>query len=150
MPDHPPLWQQLAMRPILSALALGGRLGMASTLVGAISRQMQRPWLKRRAFAGYQPTAHDVFVCTYAKSGTNWAMQIAQQIACYGAAESAHIHDLVAWPDAQLPLSIVDLRDPRPRRQAPTGLRVIKTHLESRHVPYQPAAKYLVVSASAP
>ena len=34
----------------------------------------------------YVPTEHDVFVCSYFKSGTNWTMQIATQIAYRGRA----------------------------------------------------------------
>ena len=47
----------------------------------------------------YVPTANDVLICSYFKSGTNWTMQIAVQIAHRGRAEFEHIHDLVAWPD---------------------------------------------------
>src|SRR5215471_4515279 len=46
-------------------------------------------------FPNYEPGEHDVLVCAYFKSGTNWTMQIATQIAYRGAAEFEHIHDLV-------------------------------------------------------
>jgi hypothetical protein len=54
------------------------------------------------------PTASDVIVATYAKRGTNWALQIAPQIAYYGEAEYDFIHDLVAWPDAPVAPKIVN------------------------------------------
>jgi hypothetical protein len=94
----------------------------------------------------YVPTEHDVFICSYFKSGTNWTMQIATQIAYRGRAAFEHIHELVPWPDIPdkagfaLPMS-----DDRPRAACPTGLRVIKTHLALGPVPYSPAARYVCV-----
>jgi hypothetical protein len=100
--------------------------------------------VKRRAFAGYEATEQDVFVATFGKSGTNWMMQIAQQIAYRGAAEFAHIHDMVPWPDAPEPRCVA-LDDMTARDGSPTGLRVIKTHLETHYVPYDEKAVYLTV-----
>lgn len=94
----------------------------------------------------YVPTAADVLVCSYYKSGTNWTMQIAVQIAYRGRAEFEHIHDLVPWPDITARARYaVPLDDDAARRSAPTGLRVIKTHLALDALPYSPAARYLWV-----
>lgn len=112
--------------------------------VAVLAKMMGSPRRKRRAFVGYTPTLHDVFVCTYAKSGTNWAMQIALQIAHGGRGEFGHVHDLVPWPEGP-PFGTARLNDPDAYRAAPTGLRVIKTHAERPFVPYRPEAKYLVV-----
>jgi hypothetical protein len=108
------------------------------------NRAMRTTKQKQAAFAGYTPTKHDVFVCTYAKSGTYWTMQIALQIAHYGEAEFEHVHDVIPWPDVFMPTAVT-LEDKRPQEESPTGLRVIKTHLESEFVPYHPDAKYIVV-----
>jgi Sulfotransferase domain len=94
----------------------------------------------------FEPSAQDVLVCSYFKSGTNWTMQIAVQIAHRGRAEFDHVHDLVPWPDMPdrmgyaVPLDVAE-----PRRSAPTGLRIIKTHLALDDVPYSPAARYICV-----
>jgi hypothetical protein len=40
----------------------------------------------------FAPAAHDVLVCSYYKSGTNWTMQMAVQIAHRGRGEFEHIH----------------------------------------------------------
>jgi hypothetical protein len=94
----------------------------------------------------YRPTRHDVFVCSYFKSGTNWTMQMAVQVAHRGRAEFEHIHDLVAWPDMTPRAGFaVPLDDEGPQRAAPTGLRVIKTHLRLDPVPYSPEARYICV-----
>ena len=93
----------------------------------------------------YEPTAHDVLVCTYYKSGTNWAMQIAYQISMRGAGEYGNIHDVVAWPDEPLRGYSVTLDDPGPLAASPTDLRIIKSHLNFEHVPYSEEAKYICV-----
>ncbi len=146
-----PLLQQITERImsaflfcVFSLIWIGLKLGFKRQVLNFAAKQMQSERLKRRAFQDYQPTARDVFVCTYAKSGTNWMMQIAYQIAHRGRGDYTHIHHVVPWPDAPSP-KIVKLSDERTYRDAPTGLRVIKTHLESRYVPYSPQAKYIVV-----
>jgi hypothetical protein len=129
---------------VFSMVWIGSKLGFKRQVLALATKQMQGERLKRRAFQDYQPTRHDVFVCTYAKSGTNWMMQIAYQIAHRGRGEYTHIHHVVPWPEAPMP-RIVKLSDEHTYRAAPTGLRVIKTHLESPYVPYSPEAKYIVV-----
>ncbi|MFT5681165.1 MAG: hypothetical protein ACI8RZ_002071 [Myxococcota bacterium] len=98
----------------------------------------------RRCFSGFTPTGRDIFVATHMKSGTNWMMQMAAQIAHRGAADFEHIHDLVPWPDTP-DSSCVGLDDPRSWEGAPTGLRVIKTHANVGEVPRSEAARYIVV-----
>lgn len=118
-------------------------LGQSRRAMAFLGRGMQSPRLKAGAFKGYQPDARDVLICTYSKSGTNWAMQIAYQIATRGQGLFGHIHDVVPWPEAPIG-TIVNLRD-QATYQAPTGMRVIKTHIESRYVPYSPQARYIIV-----
>jgi hypothetical protein len=94
----------------------------------------------------YAPKAHDVLVCSYYKSGTNWTMQIAVQIAHRGRGEFEHIHDLVPWPDMTMRAGVaIPLDDDAPQRSAPTGLRVIKTHVALDALPYSQAARYICV-----
>jgi hypothetical protein len=102
----------------------------------------------KSVFSDYEPTAHDVFVSTFAKSGTNWMMQIAYQIAFRGAGEYANIHDAVPWPDMDRRRGrrmAIALDDPLVQQLSPTGLRIIKTHLSADHVPYSEQARYVVV-----
>ncbi|MCK5923690.1 MAG: sulfotransferase domain-containing protein, partial [Methylococcales bacterium] len=99
--------------------------------------------IKTRAFKGYTPSAHDVFVCTYSKSGTYWMLQIVSQIASKGSAEFDHIHDIVPWPESPF-FGIVSLKA-QTWQSAPTQLRAIKSHAEAPFIPYNTAAKYLVV-----
>lgn len=120
------------------------RVGFAERIIDNIAQQVNDPAHQQSIFGDYVPTKHDVFLPIYAKSGTNWMLQIAQQIAYYGEAEFAHIHDLVSWPDFPLPTS-VPFTDPTPQQKAPTGLRVIKSHLASEYVPYSADATYILV-----
>jgi hypothetical protein len=99
-----------------------------------------------RRFGDYVPRAGDVLVCSYFKSGTNWTLQMAVQIAHRGRAEYAHLHDLVPWPEMPARARYaVPIEDETARREAPTGLRVIKTHLALGSVPYTNAARYICV-----
>ncbi|MEM7132389.1 MAG: sulfotransferase domain-containing protein [Chloroflexota bacterium] len=99
--------------------------------------------IKRRSFQGYTPTEHDVFVCTFSKSGTYWMMQVVTQIAGKGQAEFEHIHDIVPWPENPQP-QLVPLSVPT-WKESPTQMRAVKTHVEAEFVPYSEAAKYVVV-----
>ena len=140
-------WKQqllanIALLPARTISIIARKLGQSEKLVHRTTSHRQLPQQKRKAFASYQPTAHDVFVCTYSKSGTNWTMQIAHQIAHYGEAEFDNIYDLIPWPEARMPGNLAKLDT---RQQTPTGLRVIKTHLESEYVPYNSDTKYIVV-----
>jgi hypothetical protein len=123
--------------PIVKVLELSGRWPRL------MSRAMARMMTGARK---YQPAAHDVLVCSYFKTGTNWTMQIAAQIAHRGNAEFEHIHDIVPWlelPDRNS--FAVSLDDEGWRTGAPTGLRVIKTHLAFDDLVYSPDAKYIWV-----
>ncbi len=130
----------IAAAVMRAARGLGLALPAIRTLIGHANSDAR----KARVFARYVPTAHDVFVTTYSKSGTNWAMQMAVQIAWRGEAEFEHIHDLVAWPEAHF-AGIAPLHDPGPRERCPTGKRAIKTAMDAAFVPYQEDATYLTV-----
>jgi hypothetical protein len=99
-----------------------------------------------QSFGAYRPTSSDVIVASGFKSGTNWTMQIAVQVAHRGLADFGHIHDVVPWPE--LPRSArfaVPAEDDAARRNSLTGLRVIKTHLPLGNVPYVAWARYICV-----
>jgi len=123
---------------------VGKRIGLSKQVLRLSMRRMRSQAVKEKAFADYQPTEHDVFVTTFAKSGTNWMMQIAQQISHRGEAEFPHIHAVAAWPDAP-GLGPIPLLDTSPIDASPTGLRIIKTHLETQFVPYDEKSTYLTV-----
>jgi len=126
-------------------LMMARRLGFGRQALNFIITKIASKDRKPKVFAGYEPAAHDVFVTCFSKSGTNWALQLTEQIAHRGEAEFRHIHDVAPWPDGDFP-GIIPLDDPGPRNRAPTGLRSIKTALEAEYVPYDPRAKYLCIA----
>jgi len=97
---------------------------------------------KSNAFKDYIPTKNDIIVACLNRSGTNWMMQIALQIAHLGQADYDYIYDIIAWPEF-LPGTSIKLTETPP--PSPTGLRVIKTHLPAQSVPVNDAAKYITV-----
>jgi hypothetical protein len=139
----PPRWLPYVFTPLFWALVVPYSKLFPRHFPGWVSRAMTR-MLGR--FPAYEPAASDVFVCSYFKSGTNWTMQIAVQIAHRGRADFEHIHDLVPWPEmSDRSRFAIPLADERPRAACPTGLRVIKTHLALGAVPYSSAARYICV-----
>ncbi|MEM7152580.1 MAG: sulfotransferase domain-containing protein [Myxococcota bacterium] len=129
---------------IAAVMRLARAFGCASWLIRRVLGKAATDEAGAKVFARYEPTEHDVFIATYSKSGTNWAMQMAQQISHYGEAEFDHIHERVAWPEAHFS-GVVALDDPGPQRDSPTGKRLIKTALRQPLVPYSEDATYLTV-----
>jgi hypothetical protein len=86
-------------------------------------------------------------VATYAKSGTNWMMQIAHQLAFHGKGEFDHIHCVVPWPDAPPNLGkyAIPVEDPSVWMASPEQKRVIKTHFSWDLIPYSDKARYIIV-----
>ena len=82
-------------------------------------------------FTSYAPTARDVVVVTYPKSGTNLALQTLHQIARRGAGEFAHIHDVCPWPEG-LAIGTATLG----RDDGGGAFRAIKTHLPIDELPF--------------
>lgn len=99
-----------------------------------------------RAFRKYTPKEHDIFVSTFAKSGTNWMMQVAHQLAFHGRSEFENIHDVVSWPDMNAGIvKSTPLNSNVVYGASPENMRVIKTHLSAYNVPYNDDAKYITV-----
>jgi hypothetical protein len=125
-------------------------LGFAERFFGYAGARRERDFVKKNPFRGYVPGPQDVFVMTYAKSGTNWMMQIAHQLIYHGRGEYKHIHDIVPWPDIQampgfLRKYAIPLPDARDWERAPERKRVIKTHFNWELLPYSESARYIAV-----
>ena len=120
-------FERLAYKPLIKAFA--------NMFDGAIDK----------AFKDYTPKPSDLFICSYFKSGTNWAMHTAYQIAEHGEGEFEDALDVMCWADCPSPATTAQLDDARQQERSRSGLRVIKTHARAEFVPYNDQAKYICV-----
>lgn len=124
-------------------------LGRAPSFVASMAARRQRSAKPTNPLNSYTPTSHDVFVAAHVKSGTNWMMQIAHQLAFHGNGEYDHIHSVVAWPDVLMmgPMThyAIPIDDPSVWMASPEQKRVIKTHLDFDWLPYSEKARYIIV-----
>ena len=129
-------------RPSLAALE---KVGLGPFLLTATGRLGfgSDPW--PGYWNDFQPSAGDVIVGSYMKSGTNWVLQIAHQILWHGRGEFDHIHDVVPWPDAPISKYAIDIDDDSISSQCPEGQRVIKPHSPWRAIPQSRDARYILV-----
>ena len=138
-------------RPLVALLPILMKTVRLLGLERALFRRYFTPIKQRidaqaeQSFSNYQPGSGDVVVCSYFKSGTHWAMQVAHQILNLGEAEFDCIYDVIPWNEAPPSGAGLSLQDPRPLQLSKTGQRVIKTHACAELVPYTESAKYLCV-----
>jgi sulfotransferase family protein len=141
------VWVYAFMGPLVWFLQKTGR---AERVFGRISSRQRKTFAEKNPFRDYVPGKQDVFVATFAKSGTNWMMQIAHQLIWHGMGEFEHIHSVVPWPDTQVMPPFVrryaiPLQDAQDWEQSPERKRVIKTHFDWELLPYSEDARYIMV-----
>jgi hypothetical protein len=141
------LWLDGFFRPLVRMLE---RIHRAEDALGFIGARQQRLEEKKNPFRDYIPGKQDVFVMTYAKSGTNWMIQIAHQLIHEGKGEYDHLHSVVPWPDTQImgPFMrgyAIPLKDASDWMSSPHRKRVIKTHFNWELLPYSEDARYIAV-----
>jgi hypothetical protein len=140
----------IAMSGVLGpVLRILDRLGRAPKFLASMAARRHVAGEAKNPLKAYTPTSHDVFVIAHVKSGTNWMMQIAHQLAFHGNAEYEHIHSVVAWPDVAMmgPMNhyAIPIEDPSVWMASPDQKRVIKTHFDFDWLPYSPEARYIIV-----
>jgi hypothetical protein len=150
----PPLVAQVLVGALMDGvmgpvIKLQERRGKAVRMFGRIAARQHAGLRRKNPFRNYVPGPQDVFVMTYAKSGTNWMMQIAHQLIYHGKSEYDHLHDLVPWPDTTAMPFVkkyaIPIAEATAWQQAPERLRVIKTHFDWDMLPYSDQAKYISV-----
>ncbi|HEX8056850.1 MAG TPA: sulfotransferase domain-containing protein [Novosphingobium sp.] len=82
----------------------------------------------------------DVFIATYAKSGTTWTQQIVGQI-LHGPDPALPVSDLSPWLDLRVPPKHIKL----PEVEAQIGRRFLKTHLPVDALRFSDKAKYIFI-----
>jgi len=141
------VWMDYIVRPAMWTFE---KFGSAERVLGNIGARREKQFKQKNPFRGYVPGEQDVFVMTFAKSGTNWMMQIALQLAYHGKAEYDHIHELVPWPDTEIMPGFmrryaIPLKRSNHWQTAPERMRVIKTHFNWDLLPYSEKAHYIAV-----
>lgn len=126
------------------------KMGVAEKMLASFAQKREQEFEKKNPFRGYTPGEQDVFVMTYAKSGTNWMMQIVYQLIHHGKGEFDHIHSVVPWPDAKLTAPMmgdyaIPLELATAWQTAPERKRIIKTHFNWELLPYAEEARYIAV-----
>jgi len=126
------------------------KIGRSERAFSRISARQKKRLAENNPFRDYVPGKQDVFVATFAKSGTNWMMQIAHQLAWHGEGEFEHIHSVVPWPDTQalggwIQHYAIPLENAQDWEISPERKRVIKTHFDWELLPYSEDARYIMV-----
>ena len=83
----------------------------------------------------------DIFIATYAKTGTTWTQQIIAQL-LFADADGLPVADMSPWLDLRVPPNDVKLA----ALEAQTHRRFIKTHLPLDALVYSPRAKYIYIA----
>ena len=135
------------LRPVIWGLEKSGRAVTALRKISAARGKHER---RKNPFSKYPLGPQDVVVMTYAKSGTNWTMQIAHQLIYHGKGEFGHIHDVVPWPDTEIMGGFmknyaIPFEQAQHWKTSPEKQRVIKTHFNWDLLPYSPEARYIGV-----
>jgi aryl sulfotransferase len=82
----------------------------------------------------------DIFIATYAKSGTTWVQQIVAQL-LFNGAEDLPVAEMSPWLDLRVPPK----QEKLPAVEALRHRRFIKTHLPVDALVFSPEAKYIYV-----
>jgi len=131
------------------AVRITERLGNTAKMFAAVGRGNRKRLLEKNPFNNITLGPHDVVVMTYAKSGTNWMMQIAHQLIWHGKGEYDHLHDVVPWPDTTVMPFVkkyaIPIEEATDWQQSPERMRVIKTHFDWDMLPHSDQPKYIAV-----
>jgi aryl sulfotransferase len=82
----------------------------------------------------------DIFIATYAKSGTTWLQQIISQL-IFDGVEGLEVAEMSPWLDLRVPPKEVKL----PGVEAQSHRRFIKTHLPVDALVFSPKGKYIYI-----
>jgi hypothetical protein len=83
----------------------------------------------RSAVDQLQSHANDVFISTFAKSGTTWMQQIVHQVRCGTDDSFGDIYEVVPWIESAIDMDI------DPEGAQPGEFRVFKSHLSCENLP---------------
>lgn len=105
------------------------------------SRELYTNHFDSTIWNDFQFRDDDIFIGTYAKSGTTWLQQIIAQL-IFNGAEGLVVGEMSPWIDLLLPPREIKLAEV----EAQTHRRFLKTHLPLDALVYEPKAKYIYVA----
>jgi len=85
----------------------------------------------------FSPNEHDIYICSYPRSGTTWVQVIVYQLVRRRPLDFAHISDVIPFLESALQNGVDITGIPIPR--------IFKTHLHFRHVAKWPGKKVYVI-----
>ena len=83
---------------------------------------------------------NDIFIATYAKSGTTWLQQIISKL-IFNGEEGLEVAEMSPWVDLRVPPKEVKL----PLMEQQTHRRFLKTHLPVDALVFSPESKYIYI-----
>jgi aryl sulfotransferase len=107
-------------------------------------RAYRTPVFDNRRWAGFEPSASDIFVCTPPKCGTTWTQTIIASLLWPDGDAPGPVMSISPWIEFELmPLDVVmaTLQEQSRKKQR----RFIKSHTPADGIPWFPDAKYVVV-----
>jgi len=105
------------------------------------TRELHNHHFDSTVWNGFPFRDDDIFIATYAKTGTTWTQQIIAQLLFEGA-DDLPVADMSPWLDLRVPPNEVKLA----ALAAQTHRRFIKTHLPLDALVYSPQGKYIYIA----
>ena len=104
------------------------------------TRELQNHHFDSTIWSDFQFRDDDIFIATYAKSGTTWLQQIIAQL-LFNGVEGLEVAEMSPWLDLRIPPKEVKL----PEVEAQAHRRFIKTHLPVDALVFSPKGKYIYI-----
>ena len=105
------------------------------------TREIRNNHMDSRIWNDFEFRDDDIFIATYAKSGTTWVQQIISQL-IFNGETGLPVADMSPWIDLIVPPPEIEM----PTVVAQTHRRFLKTHLPVDALVFSPAAKYLYIA----
>lgn len=108
---------------------------------GEVPRQVRNHTIDSRRWVGFARRPGDVFIATWAKSGTTWVQQIVAQL-IFGAGSTQPLNKVSPWLENRY----FPFLQTRAVLESQQHKRFVKTHLPADALPYRPDSRYIYIA----